>query len=180
MASISSLCIAFFREFRASRTTLGCHSLRSLRFLRFSVALPVRGGDRSCRVPLFRLPFFFRVTGSHLAPLFRSSVLRSSRLSSGFITTTTSADFRSALTDRISPGQCHYFQNAPHGSTSGVSDDFRVSLFLASSPTPAASLPFRVPTVVPLSSALSSRPLSEPDWPTTTVGVIASVRDFSP
>ena len=74
--------------------------------------------------------------GSHLALFFRSSALRSARLSPGLNTTTASADFPRPLGLGISLGQYRPFPSAPSGSTCAVNDS-RASLVLACSPPDA-------------------------------------------
>jgi hypothetical protein len=92
-----------------------------------------------------------------LAPS-RPSALGSSRLSPGLFATTASADFRSPLKDRISPGQCSLFPLAPSGSTESGLMTVGLRLYSPARPPDSASLPVRVPTVESLSAALSFGP----------------------
>src|SRR5713226_4538429 len=99
--------------------TLDLRTLRRVgRLLRSARRLPVWGGDRSCRVPLFRSVVRHGVQcldwlRSFLRPFARNAFLfvRSS------IATMASADFPASLKAGISPGQGLFFPFAPLGST---------------------------------------------------------------
>lgn len=112
---------------------------------------------------------------SHLALFFHSSVLRSSRLSPGIFATMTSADSCSALALQVSPGQCWFCLFVPLSSTVSVFDELGVCVYSHACPPKPASLLIRVPAVEPLLPVLSSRPSRFRNYPSATVGLIASV-----
>jgi hypothetical protein len=126
-ASLSLVSSAF-----ASDSSVCSRSLR--RLLRLGSGLPVRGGDRSCRVPLLLQTSRRSRSGSHLVLLFRSSALRSFRLSPAFFTTMASADFPMSLNAGISLGQCRPFPFVPSGSTCSVNDSWASRVLVCSPP----------------------------------------------